>query len=188
MPAANRRQGVRFDEAQLAELKRILKDIPKRLRGQPVVAGLKKAANPLLQSARTVGPAMVNSPTIARSFQVVSGKYRKKTRPYVVLKHRNKLFATRRQNEGFSARHETNWNKVGHLSAQGTAKGLRVAKKGQFLVFSQGRVIPVKQIRHPGTTGAPVFDEALRRAARPATSEFMKFAKNKLKKIQAKLK
>ena len=217
MAKAKRRQTMEVDERALNALKKELETIPEKFRGQAIIRGLKTSMNPTLKAARSIAPTLVNSPTIGKSFQVVTGKYVKKTRPYVVLQHRDKQFNTRRQNEGYSARHITNWAKIGHLSAMGTKPGVREAGKtvrkrtvgkerlkvfdasgaqqtrtyktqGKYYVVStQGKVHPVRKINHPGTRPTRIFDRAAKMAGKASLNDFLRGAEAKIKKVQDKL-
>lgn len=218
MAKAKRRQTMEVDDRALKALTEQLDAIPEKFRGQAIIRGLKASMQPTLRAARSIGPTLVNSPTIKRSFQVVTGKHVKKTRPYVVLQHRDKHFNTTRRNEGYSAKHITNWSKIGHLSALGTKAGIRTAGKSvrkktvgkeklkvfdasgkqetrnvktkgrNFVVSSGGKVFPVKQVRHPGNRATRVFDKAARQAGKASLDDFIKAAEEKVKKIQDKLK
>jgi hypothetical protein len=119
---------VKVDKRAERKLLKALKGLPLELRGKPIIAAQKAAVKPAAQKAYTLAKNDLNTTSLTtRSVQTITGKYVKKTRPYVVVQFKDKGVKARRERESYSSTTTTNWFKISHLVMQGTKRGLRMA-------------------------------------------------------------
>lgn len=140
---------VSVDKAAEKELLALLKGMEPKMRRKAINKALKRSTKDLVKATKMDAAQMVKSASIARSIQNVAGKYSKKTSPYVVIQHRNKLYDTQRVVYGVRIRKQTNWFKIGHLVNQGTGGGNLVAGRS-IRVTRHSRKFKVWRNEHGG--------------------------------------
>ena len=131
-----------FDEDEI--LLKLFKQLPDKFQERTVVSGLKKAAKPIQDEAKSILKQHKYSGNLEHSIGTQIGKIRS-LRPYVVV--------TPRKSRVFKGYHA-------HLVELGTKPGVRKTTGSFKITGADGRVHVIKQINHPGTKGIHFMKKA----------------------------
>lgn len=148
----------------------------------------KESLKPALIKVKSESSWISKSGDLAKNIHIVNGRHARKTRPYVILKAKDKKrdLGTTRMGNLTIDRGTRNWHRIIHFGVQGVNPTSKIAgqSKGRstqskaFVFFDPdggdglGKLIVVKKINHTGNLGFPIFDKALRSTENQVQTKF----------------
>lgn len=196
------RATVTLDPEGMKNVLKMIEDLDRTYRGRVLTQALKAGTKDFVKTVQNEARRITGSEDYAKRIKAYNGKYSRKTTPYLVIQAANSTFEKSRRVGPITLMRRTNYSKIDHFITMGTNAGVRRAgtsnrqartgrkkqksvnsdgsakmvqratKGNKFLVEVNGRVVPVKQIRHPGTDPSRVYDRAAKRGGQFHLAEF----------------